>query len=71
MGFTSSFLDMIFVLDYGVVRLFLRENEHGSHIYGLASCKPDSQDEGIERAPVCSQFSHRTEAGDADEAERP
>lgn len=24
---------------------------------------------GIERAPVCSQFSHRTEVGDADEAE--
>lgn len=71
MGYKSSFLDLIFVLDCGVVRLFLRENEHGSHIYGLASWKPDSQDEGIEKAPVCSQFSHRTEAGDTDEAERP
>lgn len=44
--FKSSFLDMIFILEYGVVRLYLRENEHGSHIYGLAPCKPDSQDEG-------------------------
>lgn len=53
MGFKSLFLDIIFSLEYGVVRLFLRENKHGSHIYGLVPCKLDSQDEGNWKELLC------------------
>jgi hypothetical protein len=57
MRFKSSFLNIIFVLEYGVVRLFLREDEHGSRVWGLVPCKLDSQDEGDWKELLCAPSS--------------